>query len=94
MPKLPESKTPQRSGARRVAFEILLRVERQASFATELLNSALTAKLAERDAALCTELVLGTLRWQGRLDFLWKQFLSGHPEKLDPEVRIALRLGM
>ena len=80
--------------ARRVAFEILLRVETQASYAGDLLNSPLTSALSERDAALSTELVLGTLRWQATLDFIAQRFARRGWTSLDPEVRVALRMGL
>ena len=79
--------------ARRTAFQILLRVETESSFATDLLNSRMAAGLDERDAALATELVLGTLRWQGTLDFIAQQ-LAPRWSTLDPEVRAALRMGL
>jgi 16S rRNA (cytosine967-C5)-methyltransferase len=80
--------------ARRIAFEILLRVETQSSYAAELLHSPLTDSLSERDAALCTEIVLGTLRWQRQLDFVAQYFAQGKWERFDPEVRVALRMGL
>ena len=80
--------------ARQAAFEILLRVETQSSYAAELLHSPLTAKLEEREAALCTELVLGSLRWQGTLDFVAQSLTEGSWERCDPEVRVVLRLGL
>jgi 16S rRNA (cytosine967-C5)-methyltransferase len=80
--------------ARRAAFQILLRVETQASFASDLLHGELTERLTERDAAFCTALVLGTLRWQGTLDFIARSFAAGKWERFDSEVRVALRLGL
>ncbi len=80
--------------ARRTAFEILLRVETQASYASELLASQMTAELSLADAALCTELVLGTLRWQGTFDFISQHFARGRWTCFDPEVRVALRMGL
>jgi 16S rRNA (cytosine967-C5)-methyltransferase len=82
------------SPARRAAFDILLRVETQASFASELLNSEATADLSERDAALCTEIVMGTLRWQATLDFIAQSLVRASWQSLDPEVRVALRMGL
>ena len=79
---------------RRIAFEILLRVETRASYATELLNSQLTVALSPPDTALCTELVLGTLRWQATLDFIAQHFSRGRWASFDPEVRVALRMGL
>ena len=80
--------------ARRTAFEILLRVETQASYASELLASPMTAGLSLADAALCTELVLGTLRWQGTFDFISQHFARGRWTGFDPEVQVALRMGL
>lgn len=82
------------TSARQAAFEILLRVETQSSYAAELLHSPLTAKLSAREAALCTELVLGSLRWQRTLDFVAQALSEGSWERFDPEVRTALRLGL
>ena len=80
--------------ARSAAFDILLRVETQSSYAADLLHGPLTANLSERDAALCTELVMGSLRLQRPLDFTAQSLATGNWEKFDPEVRIALRLGL
>jgi transcription termination factor NusB len=80
--------------ARRVAFTILLRIETQASYATELLHGPLTADLSAPDAALATELVLGTLRRQATLDFIAQQFMQKKWSSLDAEVRVALRMGL
>ena len=56
------------SPARAAAFEILLRVDREESYAAELLHSTPLAKLSSRDHGLATELVMGVLRWQSLLD--------------------------
>lgn len=81
------------SPARRLAFDILLRVETQAAFAGDLLH-AHRAELDPRDAALASEIVLGSLRRQMELDFLIGQ-TGGRPVgRMDAEVRVALRLGL
>lgn len=82
------------SPARQAAFAILFRVETKSSYATELLHSPLTERLSERDAALCTELVLGTLRHQGTFDFIAEQRTQGRFKGFDPAVKIALRMGL
>ncbi len=82
------------SPARAAACEILLRVERQSSYASELLHSAAYQSLSTRDHALATELVLGILRWQLRLDEEIATALSQPISKLDLEVLVALRLGL
>lgn len=83
------------SPARKVAFEILLRVERDNSYAADLLLSR--SNLSSRDHGLATELVMGVLRWQSLLDRRLAA-ASSHKssqkiERLDSEVRAALRLG-
>jgi 16S rRNA (cytosine967-C5)-methyltransferase len=82
------------SPARSVAFEILLRVERENSYAAELLHSDRLAKLSSRDHGLATELVMGVLRWQSLLDQRLAAASSQKLERLDGEVLAALRLGV
>jgi 16S rRNA (cytosine967-C5)-methyltransferase len=81
------------SPARSVAFEILLRVEREESYAGELLHSAAFTRLSSRDHGLATELVMGVLRWQSLLDQRVAAASSQKLDRLDGEVLIALRLG-
>ena len=82
------------SPARAVAFEILLRVEREKSYAAELLHSAPLAKLSSRDHGLATELVMGVLRWQSLLDQRVAAASSQKLDRLDDVVLAALRLGV
>jgi 16S rRNA (cytosine967-C5)-methyltransferase len=82
------------SPARAVAFEILLRVDREESYAAELLHSAQLAKLSSRDHGLATELVMGVLRWQSLLDRRLAAASSQKLDRLDGEVLAALRLGV
>jgi 16S rRNA (cytosine967-C5)-methyltransferase len=82
------------SPARAVAFEILLRVERENSYASELLHSSPLAKLSSRDHGLATELAMGVLRWQSLLDRRLAAASSEKLERLDSEVLAALRLGV
>lgn len=80
------------STARQVAFDVLLRVATESAFASDLLFARLSKqKLRGEDAALATELTLGVLRWQRRLDWQIDRHIQG--KKLDAAVRIALRLG-
>ena len=88
---------PRLSPARKVAFQVLLRVETRSSYASELLNSSLAERLSTRDRGLAQELVMGCLRWQGQLDFLVRHFAGPPkrgPARFDPEVLVALRLGV
>src|ERR1700687_3066560 len=82
------------SPARSTAFEILLRVEREAAYASELLHSERLAKLSSRDHGLATELVMGVLRWQPLLDQRLAAASSQKLDRLDGEVLAALRLGV
>jgi len=79
------------SPARLVAFSVLRKVE-TGGYASDLLLSE-AAALDTRDAGLASEIVFGVLRWQAQLDYLIEHY-SGRGQKLDPEVRIALRMGM
>ncbi|MFZ0734460.1 MAG: 16S rRNA (cytosine(967)-C(5))-methyltransferase RsmB [Candidatus Sulfotelmatobacter sp.] len=80
------------SPARAAAFDILLRVEREYSYASELLHSAAYQRLSVPDHALATELVMGVLRWRSRLDDEIAKASSMPLSKLDLEVLISLRL--
>jgi 16S rRNA (cytosine967-C5)-methyltransferase len=82
------------SPARAAAFDILLRVERDSSYASELLHSKSHAELSTPDHALATELVMGVLRWRSRLDDDITQASSQPIKKLDIEILIALRLAL
>jgi 16S rRNA (cytosine967-C5)-methyltransferase len=79
--------------ARRVALQILLRVERDRAFADVLLGQQL-GRFAAADRRLITQLVLGTLAWQGRLDFELSRHSAYRLERLAPEVVAALRMGL
>ncbi|HEY6937365.1 MAG TPA: transcription antitermination factor NusB, partial [Terriglobales bacterium] len=81
------------SASRAAAFDILLRVERQSAYASELLHSERYKKLSPPDHALCTELVMGVLRWRSVLDAAIEGVASQPLAKLDLEVLVALRLG-
>jgi 16S rRNA (cytosine967-C5)-methyltransferase len=81
------------STARIAAYEILLRVEREESFAPELLHAAKYAALSAVDHGLATELVMGVLRWRPLLDSQIEAASSLKLSQLDLEVLTALRLG-
>src|SRR5438270_1150655 len=82
------------SPARAAAFDILLRVERESSYASELLHSAAYANFSAPDHALATELVMGVLRWRSRLDAYIATASSQSLSKLDLEILVALRLAL
>ena len=80
------------SPARATAFDVLLRIEQQDAYASELLHSTHYAKLSSADHGLATELVMGVLRWRSLLDDEIGRFSDKRLEKLDIEVLTALRL--
>jgi 16S rRNA (cytosine967-C5)-methyltransferase len=80
------------SPARKVAFQILNAVERGRAHSDDLLRGNEIAGLSVQDRNLATALVLGVLRWQIRLDHQLQSRLARPNARLDPEVRIALRL--
>ena len=81
------------SPARNFAYDILIRVERDGSYASELLNAPRMDSLSREDRALTYELVMSTLRWQSELDARIAKYSSQKVSRLDGEVRVALRLG-
>ncbi len=80
------------SPARAAAFDILLRVDTQAAYASELLHSTRLEKLSPADRGLTTEIVMGVLRWRSRLDEAIANASSKPLAKLDAEVLTALRM--
>jgi 16S rRNA (cytosine967-C5)-methyltransferase len=85
---------PAISPARAAAFDILLRVERESSYASELLHSRTYARLATVDHSLATELVMGVLRWRSLLDSQIAANSAQPLSRLDPEILVALRLAI
>jgi 16S rRNA (cytosine967-C5)-methyltransferase len=85
---------PAISPARKAAFRILLAAARGQDHADDLLRVDAVNKLAPADRHLATALVLGVLRWQIFLDQQIRPLLKRPNARLDPEVLIALRLGV
>src|SRR5215468_12777781 len=81
------------SPARAAAFDVLLRVEEQDAYASELLHSERCDKLNALDQALATELVMGVLRWRSALDDAIASVSALNLARLDPEVLTSLRMG-
>jgi 16S rRNA (cytosine967-C5)-methyltransferase len=79
--------------ARRAAFAALLRVTRGERTMDAAVDDVRRSLRDPRDLALLRDLVSGTVRWQGRLDWTLASFVAGSWTRLDPEVLVALRLG-
>jgi 16S rRNA (cytosine967-C5)-methyltransferase len=79
--------------ARTVAARVLERVEADDAWADLALDAEITrATLTPRDAALATEIVYGTLRWQRYLDWILGPHSRRRLDALDPRVRVLLRM--
>ncbi|MGO9588708.1 MAG: 16S rRNA (cytosine(967)-C(5))-methyltransferase RsmB [Candidatus Acidiferrales bacterium] len=81
------------SPARKIAYDVLRRVEGEGAYASDLLHAELGARVKPPDAALATELTLGVLRQRRLLDFLLERHLEKTVERLDLPVALALRMG-
>jgi len=80
--------------ARLVAARVLDRVESARAYADLALHAVLhDDRLSVRDRAFATELVYGTLRWRGRLDFALATCCDRPLADLEPAVLTLLRLG-
>ena len=90
------NRAPQRRSdpVRRVAYQVIRQVTAEGGYANLALNKALRdARLGGRDAAFCTELVHGTLRWQGTYDAFLARCVTRPLADLDAELLDVLRLG-
>ena len=80
--------------ARLVAARVLDRVESARAYADLALHGALRdERLTSRDRAFATELVFGTLRWRGRLDYALATCTDRPLSELEPAILTLLRLG-
>ena len=81
--------------SRVVAYNLVSQVNREGAFANIRLPALLAeSHLDERDRAFATELSYGTLRMQGKHDFVIKSKIDRPFEELDPAVVDILRIGL
>ena len=86
---------PSPAGARQVALSVLSKVSQEGAYANLALPAALSQSgLAQRERALVTQLVYGSLRALGELDAVIAKASSRELEKLEPVVLDILRLGI
>ena len=80
---------------RRLAWTILQQVEGSSEFVDFILDRVFSKapELRPLDRAYISETVLGTLRWQGRLDAIIQSALKSREKKLDTRLLHLLRLG-
>lgn len=88
------SKKPK--SARAIAVEILERIDRKGDYAEPLLDAALSGEGLPNphDRALLTELVYGTLRMRGRLDWIITRIYKGDAASLELPIPNILRTGL
>ncbi|MBA4396986.1 MAG: 16S rRNA (cytosine(967)-C(5))-methyltransferase RsmB [Syntrophus sp. (in: bacteria)] len=85
-----------KDSARSLAVDILNRIDQAGLFAEPLLDQALSrgALTDIHDRRLLTEIVYGTLRMRGRIDWVIARFYKGDPESMDSGVRNCLRTAL
>jgi 16S rRNA (cytosine967-C5)-methyltransferase len=84
----------QKPSVRRLALQILCRVEGSAAMADQLLTAVASAQhLSAQNRAFLRELTYGVLRWRNRLDWLLERVSARPLTALDVRVRNVLRLG-
>ncbi len=81
--------------AREAAFEVLYRVESDASYSNLTLDKVQKENnLSGRDASFCTALVYGVLERQLMLDYIIRQYSSVRLKKIETKALIILRMGV
>lgn len=88
-------KSPKPDASRLLAFDLLTEVNRNEGYSNLLLPQALNAsKLDDRDRALVTELLYGTIRMQGKHDWVLTQISDRPWNEVDPGIVDICRLGV
>lgn len=88
-------KSPKPDAARLLAFDLLTEVNRNDGYSNLLLPQALNvSKLDDRDRSLVTELLYGTLRMQGKHDWVLAQISDRPWSEVDPGIVDICRLGV
>ena len=87
------SEFEKKSGARKLAAQILEKVDCRKAYADILLDHTLRSHaIVDQDRFLLTEIVYGTLRWRGRIDALLTPLVHRPLQEADPLLRSLLRL--
>ena len=94
-PRRDSFKSPKPDASRLLAFDVITEVNRNNGYSNLLLPQALASgTLSERDRNLVTELVYGTLRMQGKHDWILAQVSDRNWGDVDPEIIDIARLGV
>ena len=87
-------KSPKPDPIRTLVFDILQEVNQRGGYSNLLLPSALTdSKFEQRDKGFATELLYGTLRMQGRHDYIASQISDRPWSEVDSGIVDVVRLG-
>ena len=88
-------KSPKPDAPRLLAFDLITEVNRNEGYSNLLLPQALSSSAMEdRDRNLVTELVYGTLRMQGKHDWVLAQISDRPWSEVDPGIIDVARLGV
>jgi 16S rRNA (cytosine967-C5)-methyltransferase len=88
-------KSPKPDAVRVLVYDILSEVNRRGGYSNLLLPQALTASDFEtRDKGFATELLYGTLRMQGRHDYILQQVFDRPGSEVDPGIVDICRIGV
>ncbi len=81
--------------ARQIAFEILLKIEKDKAYSNLAIDSAVKAyRRDSTDCAFISRLVYGVIERKITLDYMISRYLSQPLKKLKTDVLIALRMGV
>ncbi|MBE9546868.1 MAG: 16S rRNA (cytosine(967)-C(5))-methyltransferase RsmB [Proteobacteria bacterium] len=85
-----------KNNPRGIAVDILNRVDKTGSFAEPILDSFLSRNILANihDRRLLTQLVYGTLRMRGHLDWVIRHLYRGRMESMDAGIKNILRTGL
>jgi 16S rRNA (cytosine967-C5)-methyltransferase len=79
---------------REVTLDLLMKIEKDHGFSHLLINQAIQReKLNEKDEALLTQIVYGTIEHKMTLDYYLSSFIKQN-KKLDPWIRMLLRMSV
>lgn len=88
-------KSPKPEASRLLAFDLLTEVNRNEGYSNLLLPQALnSSKLDERDKSLVTELLYGTIRMQGKHDWVLAHISDRPWIEVDPGIVDICRMGV
>jgi 16S rRNA (cytosine967-C5)-methyltransferase len=82
------------SPSRKLCYRILQQIYTKGVFSDDALNSSEMERLNIRDRHLTTEIVYGTLRWEGLLDYVLAKSTSRSWHKVTPGAKTLLRMSL